>query len=106
MNFFIGCAVWAYKGRAGNLYPRNSRPTEFLHLYSRRFTTVEGNTTFYAVPNAETITRWKTQTPDGFKFCLKLPKDLTHNGLLQPAIEGTLRFIEAMQNLGVRGSDA
>ena len=63
MNFFIGCAVWAYKGWAGNLYPRNSRPAEFLHLYSRRFTTVEGNTTFYAVPNAETITRWKTQTP-------------------------------------------
>ena len=32
----------------GELYPSGTRTTGFLHLYSRRFTTVEGNTTFYA----------------------------------------------------------
>ncbi len=58
MNFFIGCAVWAYKGWVGELYPQGTRTADFLHLYSRRFTTVEGNTTFYAVPNQETVTRW------------------------------------------------
>lgn len=102
MRFFIGCAVWAYKGWVGELYPSGTRTTDFLHLYSRRFTTVEGNTTFYAVPNPETVTRWMTETPPGFEFCLKLPRDITHQKLLQPHIPEALAFLERMQPLGKR----
>ncbi|RUR72453.1 DUF72 domain-containing protein [Chlorogloeopsis fritschii PCC 9212] len=102
MNFFIGCAVWAYKGWVGELYPQGTRPADFLQFYSRRFTTVEGNTTFYAVPNQETVTRWATETPTGFEFCLKLPRDITHQGLLQPHIPDALKFIEVMCPLGKR----
>jgi uncharacterized protein YecE (DUF72 family) len=100
VNFFIGCAVWAYKGWVGELYPQGTRTTDFLHLYSRRFTTVEGNTTFYAVPNSETVTRWATETPPGFEFCLKLPRDITHDGLLEPHIPEALAFLERMLPLG------
>ncbi|WP_375504161.1 DUF72 domain-containing protein [uncultured Nostoc sp.] len=102
MNFFIGCAVWAYKGWAGELYPQGTRTADFLHLYSRRFTTVEGNTTFYAVPNQETVTRWAAETPAGFEFCLKLPRDITHQGLLKPYIPAALKFLEGMRPLGKR----
>ncbi|ARV58488.1 hypothetical protein BZZ01_07395 [Nostocales cyanobacterium HT-58-2] len=102
MNFFIGCAVWSYKGWVGELYPQGTRQGEFLQLYSRRFTTVEGNTTFYAVPNQETVTRWATQTPEGFEFCLKLPRDVTHDGHLQPHIPDALKFLEGMHPLGKR----
>lgn len=102
MNFFIGCAVWAYKGWVGELYPQGSRASEFLHLYSRRFTTVEGNTTFYAVPNPETVSRWAKETPPGFEFCLKLPRDITHQGLLKPYIPAALTFLEGMRPLGKR----
>ena len=66
MNFFLGCAIWAYKGWMGEFYPHGTRAGDFLHLYSRRFTTVEGNTTFYAVPKDETVTRWTNQIPPGF----------------------------------------
>ncbi|MBE9052636.1 DUF72 domain-containing protein [Nostocales cyanobacterium LEGE 11386] len=100
MNFSIGCAVWAYKGWIGELYPQGTRATDFLHLYSRHFTTVEGNTTFYAVPNQETIARWVSETPPGFEFCLKLPRDITHKGLLQPSIPSALQFLEGMRPLG------
>lgn len=100
MNLFLGCAVWAYKNWVGELYPPGTRTTDFLHLYSRRFTTVEGNTTFYAVPNAETVTRWATETPPGFEFCLKLPRDITHQKLLQPHISEALAFLERMRPLG------
>ncbi|KAF3891266.1 DUF72 domain-containing protein [Tolypothrix bouteillei VB521301] len=100
--FFIGCAVWAYKGWVGELYPQGTRSAEFLQLYSRRFTTVEGNTTFYAVPNAETVTRWAADTPAGFEFCLKLPRDITHKGLLTPNIAAALKFFEEMSLLGKR----
>ncbi|RAM50457.1 MAG: DUF72 domain-containing protein [Hapalosiphonaceae cyanobacterium JJU2] len=102
MSFFIGCAVWAYKGWVGELFPPGTRPGDFLHLYSRRFTTVEGNTTFYAIPNQETVARWATDTPAGFEFCLKLPRDITHNQQLQPYIPDASKFIERMRPLGKR----
>jgi uncharacterized protein YecE (DUF72 family) len=102
VDFLIGCAVWAYKGWVGEFYPQGSRASEFLHLYSRRFTTVEGNTTFYAVPNPETVSRWAKETPPGFEFCLKLPRDITHQGLLKPYIPAALSFLEGMRPLGKR----
>ncbi len=102
MNFFIGCAVWSYKGWVGELYPQGTRPLDFLHLYSRRFTTVEGNTTFYALPNQETVKRWADQTPPEFKFCLKLSRNITHNGSLKPYINEALKFAEIMRPLGTR----
>lgn len=102
MNFFLGCAVWSYKDWVGNFYPAKSRQSEFLRLYSQRLTTVEGNTTFYAIPDKNTVARWAEQTPPEFQFCLKLPKELTHNGLLQPSISGSLNFLEQMRGLGDR----
>ena len=102
MNFRIGCAVWSYKGWVGDFYPPKSRSSEFLRLYSQVFSTVEGNTTFYAIPNQDTLKRWIAETPPSFKFCLKLPKLLTHQGLLQPSIAGALSFLEQMQTLGDR----
>ncbi|MCY7321424.1 MAG: DUF72 domain-containing protein [Phormidesmis sp. CAN_BIN36] len=102
MNFHIGCAIWAYKGWVGDLFPVKSRSSDFLNLYSRRFTAVEGNTTFYSIPDSETILRWAAETPPGFKFCLKLPKTLTHNHLLKPSLPGALKFLDQMQGLGDR----
>lgn len=102
MNFRIGCAIWAYKNWVGDLFPAKSRSSEFLSLYSRRFTTVEGNTTFYSIPDLKTVKRWQAETPTGFKFCPKLPKSLTHNGLLAPSIPDSLQFLDLMQNLDDR----
>ena len=102
MNFYLGCAVWSYKDWVGNLYPPKSQPRDFLNLYSRRFTTVEGNTTFYAIPSTETIAKWVAQTPPGFKFCPKLHRQVTHQGLLIPQIDNALSFLERISGLGDR----
>jgi uncharacterized protein YecE (DUF72 family) len=102
MTFHLGCAIWAYKDWVGDLFPVGSRSSDFLNLYSHRFTTVEGNTTFYSIPDAAMVKRWATETPDGFEFCLKLPRDLTHQGLLADKVEGTLAFLERMQGLETR----
>ena len=100
MKFYLGCAVWSYKGWVGNFYPPHSRPADFLSLYGQRLTTVECNTTFYAVPGQEIVARWAQQTPSGFKFCPKLPRQVTHEGLLTPAISSALHFYERMGLLG------
>ncbi len=99
---YLGCAVWSYKDWVGNLYPPKSQPRDFLNLYSRRFTTVEGNTTFYAIPTTETIAKWVAQTPPGFKFCPKLHREVTHQGLLTPRIDDALSFLERISGLGDR----
>lgn len=102
MSFWLGCAIWAYKDWIGDLFPPGSQSKDFLSLYSRRFTAVEGNTTFYSIPDAETVRRWAAATPAGFKFCPKLPRTLTHQGLLTPMIPETIAFLERMQGLGER----
>ncbi|HEY9645623.1 MAG TPA: DUF72 domain-containing protein, partial [Chroococcidiopsis sp.] len=98
----MGCAIWAYKDWVGDLYPPGSRASDFLRLYGQRFTAVEGNTTFYSVPDAKTVARWATETPSGFQFCLKLPRDVTHTGALDSAIPKAIAFLDRMQPLGDR----
>jgi uncharacterized protein YecE (DUF72 family) len=102
MSFWLGCAIWAYKEWVGELFPAGSRSADFLALYSRRFRTVEGNTTFYSVPTAETVQHWATTTPAGFKFCPKLPRTVTHQGLLVPKAAEAEAFVTRMQGLGDR----
>lgn len=101
-QFFLGCALWGYKPWVGELFPTGSRPSDFLRLYGERFTAVEGNTTFYSVPDVATIARWVADTPPGFQFCPKLPQTLTHAGALTGAIAEASRFIRHMQGLGDR----
>jgi uncharacterized protein YecE (DUF72 family) len=94
--------VWAFKGWIGDLFPEGAKPADFLSLYSRRFTTVEGNSTFYVVPDKATVLRWARETPPGFQFCLKLPKELTHGGLLKPIVPQAIAFLDLMRGLGDR----
>ncbi len=102
MPIAIGCAVWSYPKWLGELYPPKTPAGDFLRVYSRAFPAVEGNTTFYANPDRITIERWIAQTPDGFKFCLKFPRSITHNGLLEPTLPQAIEFITQMQMLGIR----
>lgn len=98
----MGCAIWAYREWVGDLYPPGSRSADFLRLYGQRFTTVEGNTTFYSIPDEATVARWVRDTPDTFRFCLKLPRTITHNGALTPHLSEAIAFIQHMQPLGDR----
>jgi len=100
--FYLGCAVWAYKDWVGELFPPGSKSGDFLRLYSRRLTTVEGNTTFYAVPKPEMVARWAAETPETFRFCFKLPRDISHAGPLVPQLDATHAFLERLAPLGPR----
>ncbi|HMQ30087.1 MAG TPA: DUF72 domain-containing protein [Chloroflexaceae bacterium] len=102
MRFYLGCAVWAYKDWGGELFPPGSRSADFLRLYSRRLSTVEGNTTFYAVPRPDVVARWAAETPAGFRFCFKLPREVSHEGPLDAQLEPTRAFVERMAPLGER----
>ena len=102
MNFYIGCPIWSFKGWVGNFYPQGAKPGEFLREYTRRLTTVEGNTTFYAIPSKQTIQGWDAEMPDGFHFCPKIPRTISHAGNLTQHIEDALSFVDIMSQLGSR----
>jgi uncharacterized protein YecE (DUF72 family) len=102
MNFYIGCPIWSFKGWVGNFYPEGAKPSEFLREYTRRLTTVEGNTTFYAVPAQKTLEGWVEEMPETFRFCPKVPRAISHEGKLMDNVERAREFIRIMSQLGPR----
>jgi uncharacterized protein YecE (DUF72 family) len=102
MSLFLGCPIWAYKGWVGNFFPKGTKPADFLLQYALRLNTVEGNTTFYAVPAADTIQRWVEDTPETFQLCPKVPRTVSHSGILIEHIDEAHQFIEVMRQLGSR----
>jgi uncharacterized protein YecE (DUF72 family) len=100
--FYIGCPMWGYKEWVGGFFPEGTQAREFLHLYSQRLASVEGNTTFYALPSAETIARWNIETPATFRFCPKISRAISHSPHLDGRKEETLLFVERMRGLGKR----
>lgn len=102
MKLFIGCPIWSFKGWVGNFYPEGTKPAEYLREYARRLTTIEGNTTFYAVPALKTIEGWVEDTPETFRFCPKIPKAISHAGNLVEHIDQAQAFVEVMSQLGSR----
>ena len=59
--FFLGCPVWSCAGWKGQVYPASAPQKSWLKYYSETFLTVEGNTTFYAIPSPDTVQRWIAQ---------------------------------------------
>ena len=100
--FYIGCPLWGYKEWLGNFMPAHTPASDFLHVYSRRLTAVEGNTIFYATPTVATIARWVQETPPTFRICPKVSRSISHASRLDSSKEETLSFVERMRGLGSR----
>lgn len=79
----IGCSGFYNADWKGSLYPVESRNKDFLKLYSQVFETVEINSTFYRKPTAKTLQNWYEQTPDDFRFFIKIPKTISHQKVFE-----------------------
>lgn len=98
----LGLPFWGFEDWQGGLYTKDSRPADFLSQYGRVFDAVEGNTTFYAAPAPATVAKWGRESPDGFRFCFKLPRTITHDAMLDDVAEETARFLDGIAPLGDR----
>lgn len=103
-RFFLGTQGWNYPAWSGPFYPRGARPADFLTLYARLFTTVEVDSTFYAIPARSTIESWVRRTPASFRFAMKFPRAATHDDRLAgPASRETRDvFVDHARGLGPR----
>ncbi len=82
-GYGLGCPLWQNADWRGTLYPAQAKPTDFLRHYAAVFNAVEGNTTFYGLPKAATVEKWRDSTPMNFAFCCKLPQEITHQKRLR-----------------------
>ena len=92
---------------AGWSIPRSSArqvPGEGTHLqrYARKLHGVEINTSFYRPHAITTYERWAKQTPRTFRFAVKLPREITHEGQLRAARRPLEEFLGSVAGLGGR----
>jgi uncharacterized protein YecE (DUF72 family) len=95
----IGTQGWNYPAWTGPLYPEGTRGADYLRVYARAFDTVEVDSTFYAIPPAQTVRAWRERTPHGFTFALKLPREITHERRLRGAGEPLAEFLDRAREL-------
>ncbi len=95
----IGTMGWSYSFWVGSLYSEDASPSDFLKEYSKRFSTVELDSTFYRIPAEKAVTEWKKQTPAGFLFSSKFPRVITHIKMLRNCEAETQRFLDVISSL-------
>jgi uncharacterized protein YecE (DUF72 family) len=99
-GYYLGCPGWGVKTWVGRLFPTATRPSEFLERYAQVFNSVEGNTTFYALPAPDVVERWRDQVPDDFRFCFKFPREVSHDKLLIDCAAEVATFLDRVAPLG------
>ena len=102
MRLFYGCSQWGYESWRGSIYPHNAGASEFLNYYSRKFNSVELNPTFYNGADPQSMLRWKNKTPEGFRFCPKVPRSISHDKLLSGSEAEMRDFLAGISMLGNR----
>jgi len=60
------------------LFPDPYKNASRLTYYSSLFNSIEVNSSFYKLPQAATVSKWKDSVNDNFKFTFKIWKQLTH----------------------------
>jgi len=71
-GLYVGTSGWSYPTWRPGFYPAGTKPNEFLGSYSERLPSVELNSTGYRIPAEEQFSRWAEQTPDTFRFAVKM----------------------------------
>ena len=78
-KIFIGTSGWHYAHWSGPFYPQGLPKEGFLGYYARHFDTVEVNSSFYRLPEEDTVRAWRDSVPEGFIFSVKASRFITHN---------------------------
>jgi uncharacterized protein YecE (DUF72 family) len=93
----IGTAGWAIAPRYRDMFPGDG---SHLERYAQRLTAVEINSSFRHHHRVKTYARWASVVPTHFRFSVKVPRALTHDGELSPHSDVLGRFVEEVLGLG------
>jgi uncharacterized protein YecE (DUF72 family) len=98
VTLYAGTSGFSYPSWKPGFYPAGTKAADFLHSYAERLPSVELNATFYRLPSEEQLHSWAAQTPEGFRFAVKMSRQITHFG----RVDGIATFCERVRALGDR----
>lgn len=103
-DFYVGCAKWGRKEWVNMIYPPKTKEADFLDEYVKHFNSIELNAVFYSIPNQELIRKWKEKadanSSNGFVFCPKFSRTISHIKRLKNAEEATDLFLASIAEFG------
>lgn len=93
----IGCAGWTIPREALAAFPAEG---SHLQRYAHVFGGVEINSSFYRPHRQQTYARWADSVPDDFRFSVKLPRAISHDGALRDIAAPLAQFASEVSALG------
>jgi uncharacterized protein YecE (DUF72 family) len=95
----LGTPAWAHREWIGKIYPKGCKPADFLHHYSRQYSTIEFNSSHYQIPTQQQTTKWIEKVSPEFLFCPKVYQGISHaaHGLQNSTLlKSWLSFLERL----------
>lgn len=94
---FVGTAGWSIPRRHADAIPGSG---SHLQRYATCLPGVEINSSFHRPHRPATYARWAASVPPGFRFSVKLPREITHTRRLIDAVEPLEGFLGEVAALG------
>ncbi|MEO8287659.1 MAG: DUF72 domain-containing protein [Chloroflexota bacterium] len=98
-QIYVGTAGWNVPKPLAGRFPVDG---SHLERYSRVFSGVEINSSFYRPHKPATYERWGDAVPDSFRFAVKVPKVITHTRRLKEVDEDLHSFLGECLHLGAK----
>ena len=98
-RILVGTSSWADPGFVKEWYPPKLPAKERLPWYAQRFEFVELNSSFYAIPDRNTVHGWVEVTPPGFTFDVKAHRALSRHSAPVESLPPDLRGLHGTPEL-------
>ncbi len=95
----VGTSSWADPGFVKEWYPPKMPAKERLPWYAQHFDMVELNSSFYAIPDRNTVHGWVEITPPGFTFDVKAHRALSRHAAPVESLPPDLRELHGTPDL-------
>src|SRR5450432_3962287 len=100
MLFHIATSGWFYREWKGAFYPDELPSHKWFSHYAQQFNTVELNAPFYRWPKPATVKTWIRQSPEHFRYSVKVNRVITHDKRFQGTEDLIREFYEIASVLG------
>ncbi len=95
----VGTAGWSIPTQYAAEF---SQAGPHLQRYAQRLSAVEINSSFYRPHLPKTYQRWAETVPEGFRFAVKVPKEITHTRRLVSVEQLLAQFVSEAGLLGAK----
>jgi uncharacterized protein YecE (DUF72 family) len=97
---YSGLPEWGNDGFPGKIYPKGTKPKDYLKFYSQQFNVIEQNMTLYRIPTRKMVEGWVSVVPKGFLFCPKVSQPIVQVKPLGRNRPALTEFCDSMHTFG------